>query len=78
MRADLGRGNGPSYELDVLAGEGEQGQGLGAVGVRGELLASHQETRVAAYGGDGGGVGGGGGGIPDNKSPIVCTKYLIS
>ena len=78
MGSDLGGGDGASYELNVAAWEGEQGLGLGAVGVRGELLATHQETRVAAYGGEGGGVGGGGGGIPYNKSPIVRTKYLIS
>ena len=32
MGADLGGGDGPSYEFYVEAGEGEQGLGLGAVG----------------------------------------------
>ena len=74
----MSRGDGASYELHVTTGQGQQGQRLGTVGPGGEFLACDLETGVTACGGEGGGVEGGGGGVPDNKSPTVRTKYLVS
>ena len=48
------------------------------MGPGGEFLACDLETRVTACSSKGGGVEGGSSGVPDNKSPTVYMKYLIS